>query len=76
MGYIALSIISYLAFNLAIWLSIGDGGMIAMAMANFLGAGLTALFFRKELKGRVKWTVSMMGSFRDLAHRSGTPREP
>ncbi len=64
MGFIVVTIFGYLVFNVAVWLSIGTGGMIAMALANFLGAVLTAVYFRKEITvgSKAKKGIAVMGS--------------
>ena len=64
MGFIVVTIFGYLVFNVAVWLSIGTGGIIAMALANFLGAVLTAVYFRKEITvgSKAKKGIAVMGS--------------
>ena len=65
MNFIVITIVGYLMFNIAIWVSIGKGGMLAMAAANLIGAVVTAIFFRKEVmeSSPAKKLVSLMGSF-------------
>jgi len=64
MGYILMTIIAYLAFNVSIWFSINEGGMVAMAFTNFVGAFGTAIFFRKDIKtgSSANKMVALMGS--------------
>jgi len=56
---------SYLLFNIAIWLAIGHGGLLALAGANAIG-GLLALgfFWRSQVSGRgsPKWMQSLLGA--------------
>lgn len=54
---------AYLAFNLAVWLAIGEGGLIALGIANITGGALTALQFRKEMKDIPRLRVSALGAF-------------
>lgn len=53
MPHVFLTVVAYLFFNLAIWLSVGEGGLLALAGANALGATITLVYyFRKEVKGK------------------------
>ena len=62
MQYIGICIIAYLAFNFGISLPSLTVGLVVMALANFLGAGVTATWFRKELQGWPKIGRALMGS--------------
>lgn len=61
------SIAFYLIFNVAIWLSLGKGGLIAMAAANAIGALTTGAYYRKQLSGKPQWSIALLGSFGILA---------
>ncbi len=61
----------YLLFNVAIWLSLGKGGLIALAAAHAHGALVTASYYRGQLKGKPKWSVALLGSFGILAIATG-----
>jgi len=53
MPHVLLTVVAYLFFNLAIWLSVGEGGLLALAGANALGATITlAFYYRKEVQGK------------------------
>jgi len=65
---ICLTVISYLFFNVAVWLAIGEGGLPALAAANIAGGLITAVFKRKEIisdkRGKMpKWHISLLGAF-------------
>jgi len=61
MLFVILTVLAYLGFNLAIFLSIGQGGALAIAVANVIGALVTAAFFRRQLNGVKPW-VAALGS--------------
>lgn len=48
------TVLAYLAFNVAVWLSLGEGGMWAIAVANLLGGVFTVIAFRKELSANIR----------------------
>jgi len=60
--WIIVTICAYLGFNVAVWLAIGHGGMVALGVANVLGGLMTALYFRKEMKGAPKLHISALGA--------------
>lgn len=62
---VLMTVAAYLAFNLSIWLSIGKGGIPALAGANILGGLITlAWYYKKEVKnkGYPKFTISFLGA--------------
>ena len=65
MGNIILTVVSYLVFNLAIWLSIGKGGIIAIALANIAGATIMATHYHQQIISqgtRANLRVSLIGA--------------
>jgi len=50
MGHIILTVASYLLFNIAVWISLGKGGLPALAMANILGGIFTTIRYRQQIR--------------------------
>ncbi len=66
MSYVLATVISYLLFNVAIWLSLGMGGLIALGAANIFGAVATAISYSAQVRTqglRPNWFVAVLGSF-------------
>ncbi len=67
MLWIIIAVVAYLSFNVAVWLAVGQGGIVALGVANILGGLLTAIKFRKELKAKPNLKVAAMGAAGILA---------
>lgn len=52
MIHILAAVVAYLLFNVAVWLAIAEGGLLALGGANILGGLVTITYFRKEVRGR------------------------
>lgn len=56
---------AYVFFNIAVWASIGHGGLIALAAANALGGAITmAMYWRSEIVGRgmPRFWIALLGA--------------
>ncbi len=65
MTHIILTVVGYLGLNLAIWLSLGEGGLVMIAFSNMLGALITFIRFRTEVDSQqreIKWLPALSGS--------------
>ncbi len=65
MHHIALAVLWYLGFNLSVWMSLGEGGILAVAAANIIGATLTAIRYRDEIARDARRTdlfVALLGA--------------
>lgn len=74
MSSIFVTVFSYLMFNLAIWLAVGQGGLLALAGANVGGGLLTlAWFWKDQVKGKSlpNWPVAALGAVGILLIVSG-----
>jgi hypothetical protein len=70
MRYIIFAVISYLVFNLAIYASLGQGGLLALAAANF-GGGIATLgwFWTTQVRGKgaPRFVIAALGALGVLA---------
>lgn len=63
MLWIGMTVIAYLVFNLAVYISLGTGGIIAMGGANITASAVTAVVFWQAIKasGKPRLEISLLG---------------
>ncbi len=70
MKHVLGTIGAYLIFNLAVWFSLGKGGLTAMGLANMLGALATTLAYGAQIQKQgttPRWLIAALGSLGILA---------